>query len=143
MKIIVGEDLIVRSWLGQKLGDTYREGLTLGVVSNEDRLVGGVLFHCYTGPSVDLGVYGRIGYRSVFRAMAEMVFGHMGCVRVQAVTKRSNEHVRRLLPKFKFKFEGVLRSHYGDEDGLMFSMLRHEAIALGYFKETQHGREGA
>jgi hypothetical protein len=40
-----------------------------------------------------------------------------------------------MAPKFKFKFEGVARLFYGDEDGLVFSLLRNEAILNGYWKE--------
>lgn len=139
MRIVAGEDEIVRAWMGQKLGDVFREGLTLGVFSNEGRLVGGILFQGYTGAAVDLGAVGRVAFRRVFQAVGDMAFGHLGCVRVQCVTRASNRHVRRLLPRMKFKFEGTMRRHYGDEDGLLFSMLKHEAIALGYYREATHG----
>lgn len=139
MRVIAGEDEIVRAWIGQKIGFPYQEGTTLGVLSAENRLVGAVLFTNPTSYSVDVSAAGRVFDRRVWQAVGDMGFGYLGCVRLQAITRRGNRKVRSILPRLKWKFEGVMRRYYGDEDGLMFSMLREEAIALGYYKEPAHG----
>lgn len=137
--VLLGEDEIVRSWVSQKTGDHYAEGETLGILSTEGRLVGGFVFTNHTGASIDMSLAGKgCVTRFAWQAAGEFVFGMKRCQRLQVVTRHSNKTVRRMAPRFKMKFEGRLRRFYGDEDGLLFSLLRDEAIALGYYKEPVH-----
>jgi len=137
VKILVGEDVIVRSWVSQKTGDPHHDGETLGILSEQGRIIGGFIFTNWTGAGIELTLAGRgCVSRLAWQAVGDFVFRHKGCVRLQVVTRKSNKRVRTMAPRFGFKFEGTLRRYYGDEDGLCFSLLRNEAVQLGYYRET-------
>lgn len=137
MRMLYGEDKIVRAWVSQKTGYEIERGETIGVLSNEDRLVGGFVFNQFQGECIDMSLAGRgCLARSALQAVGEHVYGKMGVPRLQVITAVSNKTVRCMAPRLKFKFEGKLRRFYGKEDGLLFSLLREEAIALGYFREA-------
>lgn len=57
-------------------------------------------------------------------------FNQMGLHRIEALTALYNNASLRLIEKFGFKKEGVLREHYNVdgkmEDSVMFSLLKHE-----------------
>lgn len=136
MKILVGEDAIVRAWVGQKTGDPQHEGETLGIIDHTG-LIGGFVFSNWTGAGIDLTLAGKACVsRLAWQAVGDFVFRHKGCVRLQVVTRKTNKRVCRMAPRFGFKFEGTLRRFYGDEDGKVFSLLRNEAVQLGYYRET-------
>lgn len=137
MRILVGEDEIVRAWVSQKIGQPIEQGETLGVLTPEGRLIGGFVFNHFQGDCIDMSLAGRgCILRSVWQAVGSYVYRQRGCARLQVVTRSSNKAVRSMAPRLKFKFEGKLRRFYGNEDGLLFSLLREEAIALGYYREA-------
>lgn len=136
MIVLVGEDAIVRAWVSQKTGDPHHEGETLGMLSNDKRLIGGFIFTNWTGAGIELTMAGRgCMSRLAWQAVGDFVFRHKGCERLQVTTRASNKHVCRLIPRMKFRFEGTARRAYGNEDGKVFSLLRNEAIQLGYYRE--------
>jgi hypothetical protein len=72
-----------------------------------------------------------IGIRDA-RYVARYVFGHLGCRRCTAITSEFNIAAQRALRQLGFKFEGRLRDHFEESDGLLFGILRSEQkIAKG------------
>lgn len=139
MRVLFGNDQIVRSWVGQKCGIPLTEGHGIGIWSDtKRRLVGGVVFTNYTGHGIEMTLAGRGCFsRSVWQFIGEFVFGRMGCQRLVVTTrrmKRSNP-VSGLAQRYGFKQEGVARRFYGDQDGVQWSLLKEEAMQLGYYKE--------
>jgi hypothetical protein len=60
------------------------------------------------------------------RYVARYVFGQLGCRRCTAVTSEFNMAARRALLQLGFKFEGRLRDHFDESDGLVYGLLRRE-----------------
>lgn len=137
MIFLRGENEIVSGYVSGKTGDQYADVMrTLGVLSNEGRIIGGFVLTNYTGAGIEMSLAGRgCIFRGAWRELGDIVFRELGCERVSITTRRSNKRVRKLAPRFKFKFEGIARRFYGNEDGLVFSLLRDEAVALGYWKQ--------
>lgn len=138
MIFLRGEDQIVSAYVSGQTGDQYAEVMrTLGVLSEEGRIIGGFVLTNYTGYGVEMSLAGRgCVSRNAWDILGDIVFRELGCQRLSITTRRSNKRVRKLAPRFKFKFEGAARRFYGNEDGLVFSLLRDEAVTLGYWKEA-------
>jgi RimJ/RimL family protein N-acetyltransferase len=132
------EDAIVSAYVAGQTGDQYTDVMrTLGILNHQGRLIGGFVVTNYSGHGVELSIAGRgCVSRDAWNAIGGIVFGELGCQRLSVTTRRSNKRVRKMAPKFKFKFEGIARRFYGDEDGIVFSLLRDEAIQHKYWKDS-------
>lgn len=140
MMLLRDEPEIVSAFVSGQTGDQYVDVLrALGIISREGRIVGGVLLTNFTGYGVEMTLAGKgCISRSAWQAIGDMAFGELGCQRISVTTRRSNKRVCKLAPRLKFKFEGVARKFYGKEDGIVFSLLRDEAVQNGYWKESVH-----
>lgn len=138
MIFLRNEDAIVSAYVSGHTGDQYADVIrTLGVLSPEGRLVGGFVLTNYSGHGVEMSLAGKgCVARDAWDMLGTIIFGELGCQRLSVTTRRSNKKVRKLAPKFHFKFEGVSRRFYGNEDGLVFSLLRDEAILHKYWKDS-------
>lgn len=137
MMVLRNEDQIVTAYVAGQTGDQYSDVMrTLGILSSEGRLTGGFVLTNYTGTGIELSLAGNgCVTRFAWQAVGDTVFGELGCQRLSVTTRRTNKRVRKMAPRFGFKFEGIARRFYGSEDGLVFSLLRNEAIQHGYWKE--------
>lgn len=138
MILLRNEPEIVSAFVAGQTGDQYTDVMrALGILSQEGRIIGGVLLTNYTGFGVEMTLAGRgCISRTAWQAIGDMAFGELGCQRLSVTTRKSNKRVCKLAPRLKFKFEGIARRFYGDEDGVVLSLLRDEAIRFGYWKET-------
>ena len=138
MMMLRGEPEIVSAFVSGQTGDIYSDVMrALGILSAEGRIIGGVLLTNYTGHGVEMTLAGKgCISRTAWQAIGDMAFGELGCQRISVTTRKSNKRVCKLAPRLKFKFEGIARKFYGKEDGVMFSLLRDEAIQHGYWKEA-------
>lgn len=137
MMLLRDEPEIVSAFVSGQTGDQYTDVMrALGILSREGRIVGGVLLTNYTGYGVEMTLAGRgCISRSAWQAIGDMAFGELGCQRLSVTTRKSNKRVCRLAPRLHFRFEGIARRFYGTEDGVVYSMLRNEAIQHGYWME--------
>lgn len=138
MMMLRNEPEIVSAFVSGQTGDIYSDVMrALGILSVEGRIIGGVLLTNYTGHGVEMTLAGKgCISRTAWQAIGDMAFGELGCQRISVTTRKSNKRVCKLAPRLKFKFEGIARKFYGKEDGVMFSLLRDEAIQHGYWKEA-------
>jgi hypothetical protein len=97
------------------------------VVKHGLRPVGAIIFNNYDQQDIHFTcvLSAPIGMRDS-RYVARYVFKQLGCRRCTAVTSEWNLAARRALLQLGFKFEGRLREHYDDGDGLVYGMLRSE-----------------
>lgn len=139
MMLLRNEPEIVSAFVAGQTGDQYCDVMrALGILSGEGRIVGGVLLTNYTGYGVEMTLAGKgCISRGAWQAIGDMAFGELSCQRISVTTRRSNKRVCKLVPRLKFKFEGVARRFYGKEDGIVFSLLRDEAVQNGYWKEAR------
>lgn len=138
MRLTFGAEESVASYLAQKTGAIYTNPFrTIGVWSGA-ALVTGIAFDCWTGDCVSISVAGRFfAHRSVKQAIGDMAFGALGCRRLELTTRQSNKIMRRIVGRMGFRFEGIRRLYYGDENGILLSLLSDEAVTLGHWAPQQ------
>lgn len=138
MIFLTGEHDIVAAYVAGQTGDRYTDIIrSLGVLTGEGRIIGGFLFGRYTGHGVELTLAGRgCIMRDAWQKVGDIAFSDLGCERISVTTRKSNKRVCRLAPRLSFKFEGIARRYYGEEDGVVLSLLRDEAIKNNLWKEA-------
>lgn len=131
MRALIGFDRQVAEWAAEQvsLDDGFAEPLVsaLGFLSKDGTLIGAAVFHAYTGPDVELTVVGRgaVG-RDAFKVISHHAFVGLECVRMTAMVRADNRKSLRLNEWAGFKREGVARRKFGDQDCVMFGMLKEE-----------------
>jgi RimJ/RimL family protein N-acetyltransferase len=130
--ILYGHPEAVAEWVASKVGADFKPPYSaFGVVDSLGALRGGWVFAHYTGVSVRVSSAGGFSVkREALRELTNYVFGQLGCVRMEAHTRRGNKAVRKQLPRLGFSFEGVAKRLYGDEDGLTYSLTIDDVPAF-------------
>lgn len=104
---------------------------TIGVRNSAGEMTGAFIFNEYTGYAIQMSMAGRGAMsRGVWAAVAHYVFVQIGCVRLEVTTRASNTKILKFAEAVGFTREGIARRAYGDEDGVMLSVLRDEASAI-------------
>lgn len=108
-----------------------------------DNLIGGAVFHGYDDFAhaimVSIAVAKRVPWAKseVLKALFEIPFVELGCVRLEATTGRKNKAARKFLVSLGFVLEGVHPKRYdGRQDVISYGMLKHQCRWL---KEGEHG----
>lgn len=120
---------IIEAALVRKICQPFR-GL---VVRHGMETVGAIIFNNYDQHDVHFTcvMNAPISMKDA-RFVARYVFHHLGCRRCTAITSELNMAARRALLQLGFKFEGRLREHFDEADGLVYGILRSEQrIARG------------
>lgn len=128
MPLLFGHDETVAEWVGKINGKPFYPPFSaFGVVNGDGRLIGGFVFNGYNGDAIEMSVAGGASLtRTAMRAAMFYVFNQQSCSRLQIHTRRRNKLVRKFAPMIGFRFEGVSRRHYGNEDGLCYSITRDD-----------------
>lgn len=136
MIFLKGEHEIVSAYVSGQTGDQYTDVMrSLGVLTDEGRIIGGFLLTNYTGHGIELSLAGRgCIMRDAWQHVGDIVFSELGCRRISVTTRRSNKKVCRLAPRLNFRFEGIARRFFGEEDGVVLSLLREEALEKGLWR---------
>lgn len=135
MKLLFGHDKTVADWASQKSGSPLRNWHhAIGIINSNGVLIGAASFHDMNGSNVELCFHGPNSVSlSIMRGLARFVFEQLGAARVTAKTPRANKMVCRHLPRFGWKFEGVMRRYYGRSkrmDAIVFGLLKEDATKL-------------
>jgi hypothetical protein len=114
---------IIEAALVRKLWEPFR-GL---VVKHGLETVGAIVFNNYDQRDVHFTcvLTAPMTMRDA-RYVARYVFRQLGCERCTAVTSEYNIAAQRALRQLGFKFEGRLREHFEEGDGLVYGILRSE-----------------
>lgn len=144
-------DAEVAAFVSRETGEQFTLPIrTIGFASNEGKLLGGAVFSHYTGFGVELsGAGSALLSRTARQAIGDFVFGWLGCRRLSITVRSSNKKMQRLLNRHRkprdpkrggreraflgFHFEGKARRYYGNEDGIVYSMLVSEAVELNHW----------
>lgn len=123
-------DARFRPWLEARIGVTLEKDATFIGRLKDGQIVAAVGFSHFTGHDIELTVAGEggSGSRGYLSTVFAYVFGQLGCVRCTIRTRASNARAIKLAARMGFKQEGVLRCGYGDEDALIFGLLRNEYV---------------
>lgn len=111
----------------------FRDGVCLG----------GVLFKDYTGTNVTVHWSGVDGEnwitRQLLGSIADYVFNQLGCIRITAEERSSDEYLNGLVRKMGFQLEATVHNFYPDGDKLIYVMTRDTCpwLKLG----ERYGRE--
>jgi RimJ/RimL family protein N-acetyltransferase len=116
----------------------------IGQMDGAGELVGGVVFHNFTGRDVHVHVAGLGPHWLTRRFLGECfryVFFQLGCRRCTGLVARSNLAAQRFDLGLGFKYEGVLRAYLPeDEDCYIYGMLREECRWLNAGRRTHHAK---
>lgn len=115
-------------WAGERCGVRFSPPAIVLAMLKNDVPISAAIFNDYTGENVELSFASDGFYsRRFLKYLAEYAFVHLGCVRVTARSRASNTRVANQAHRLGFKQEGVQRRFYGDEDAILFGLLRDEA----------------
>ena len=119
-------------WLKDRLRLTKITGQdqaqAYGFVENQ-QIIGSFVFSEYTGNDVHMYCASdnpRIFQRRYIKTMFDYCFETMKVKRVSAMCNESNLRSRKLISGVGFKQEGRLRRYFGNEDALVYGLLKED-----------------
>jgi len=135
MNLLFGHDKTVADWASKKSGAPLREWFyAVGIIDSNGVLIGAASFHDMNGSNVEICFYGPGAVtKSVMKGLAFFAFVTLNVNRVTARTPRMNKLVLRHLPRWGFKFEGVMKRYYGPHkrlDAVVFGLMPEDAEKL-------------
>lgn len=158
MNLLLGHDADVAHWVTERIpyaavripyfdrGQVLGPNVAIGVVSEDGRLLAGVVYHNHDPfvRSIEVSCASdgaRWGNREVFRALLRYPFDQLQCQRVTATTPRKATSTRRFLEGLGFQREGSLRRAFGDDNAIIHGLLA-EDWANGRFCQPRRGALG-
>lgn len=121
-------DDMVRLWVSRELGISLEgECRAIGAVL-DGRLIAGAVFNNYAGFMVDIHIATtdkKWCNRRVLKAVFEMAFNHLNCMRVNMMCGKNNKAMRKLALRLGFKQEGTHKmAHLGTTDAISYGLLK-------------------
>lgn len=96
-----------------------------GYMTNDKEPVCAVVVNDYTGSNCELTIVAaRPVSMPVVRHVFNYAFGKLGCRRVTVRTRKRNKLVQKLAARLGFKYEGIQKHFYADDDAVVFGMLK-------------------
>ena len=123
--IIESEKL--RNWLQDKVGTQLASDARFIGRIVDGNVVWVVGFGNYVGNDIELTVAVEKGItRKSLKAVFGYVFDTAGCNRCTIKTRASNARALEMAKRLGFVHEGTLRQGFGDEDTMIYGLLRNE-----------------
>ena len=131
----LGQDLAAASFLGDRLGTVVVPpyeiiGIFRHHNDGELTLAGGFIITNKSTCNVDLALYAPgCMTRRVMADVARYIFVGLKCERITGRCRRSNQYIRRLLPRLGWELEGVQRRFFGPtrhDDAMIYGLLASE-----------------
>ncbi len=136
MRLVLGRDAMVAEWVAHQLphvanGEAFGPCAAIGIESLGGDPLGGVVFSGYQPAyrSIEVSCASaspRWLTRSLIQGIFRYPFDQLDCQRVTAVTGRRNRPSRRFLETFGFKREGLVRKGLGEDDAVIYGLLKRE-----------------
>jgi RimJ/RimL family protein N-acetyltransferase len=127
MKMLLGHDVAVAEWIGNRIGDPIIPPYTaLGWLDDDGTLAVGFVFFGYVpGGNIEMGLAatGKLT-RGILSAVADYVFRQAGAKRITARCKRRNTKAHNMLKRAGFVQECVCRDYYHDDDAVQFRLTK-------------------
>ena len=126
---------VLRDWLCQRLEipRLQQDSKTIAVI-DEARILAVVAYSAFNGHDCQVSVAGEGHWLSRYTipVFFKYPFNQLGCRRMTAFCRDSNDRVQRFAVKFGFKREGILRSYFEDgADCHIFGLLKEDCRFLG------------
>ena len=118
---------IIEAALVRKICEPYRGLVVIDHKSGIGNVMGAIVFNNYDQRDVHFTcvMNAPISMRDA-RFVARYVFRQLGCKRCTAITSELNMAAQRALLQLGFQYEGRLRQHYDEGDGLIYGILKSE-----------------
>lgn len=118
---------IIEAALVRKIHEPFLGLVVIDHKSGIGNVIGAIVFNNYDQRDVHFTcvMSAPIGIRDA-RVVARYVFKQLDCKRCTAITHEFNLAARCALVKLGFQYEGRLREHYDEGDGLIYGILRSE-----------------
>ena len=132
----------VREWVAKNWQLFPDEGTQyIGIEDRHGTIRGAAVFTDYNGHDITLTGLGHYVFsRSVLRAVCAYVFVQLNCRRMTVIVRSSRWRLILLCQRHKFQVEGVIRSHYGNENGVLMGLLREDCRWLTDKERWPHGK---
>ena len=108
------------AWVGALIGrQEWSKPIAFGVTI-DGQLIGGVVYDNYRGHDVEMSCAGQPGWldRWLIKRFFEYPFVHLGCCRVTALVRETNEHALDFDKRLGFKVEGFHEDGYAPGEGM-------------------------
>lgn len=131
MHILLGHDVAVAGWVGEKIGAPIPPPYTaIGFLDRDGTLrVGFVFFRYEPNGNLDFTLAATAPLqRGMLRAIGHYVFEQLGCKRLTSRPRASNARQADMLKRAGFVLEARLKDYYADDDALQFRLLRRDAM---------------
>ena len=140
IKVITHDNERISKWASKHLeGITWNSPQCFGFELN-DKLIGAVIFSEWTKNDIHVSVVStnaRMWQKRILRILFHYTWVTCGCIRMSALAKESNKKSRRLLEALGFKEEGRLRKYHGNEDGVVYGILKEDSERWYQTKERE------
>ena len=129
MLIYQPQDALAR-WAGEHLGIAdWGHCSAIGVLRHE-KLVAVAVFHQYRWPDIEISFVttdARWATRQNVSGILRYPFIQLGCRRLTALTKATNQRARAFLCRLGFKQEGYHPDVFANGDAVSYGLLRKDA----------------
>jgi hypothetical protein len=130
MRALIGEDLAVATWVGNRIGVPMTPPYTaIGFLDAAGAIVAGFVFYnFFVGGNIDMAVAarGRLT-RGSLRAVAHYAFEQAGAARVTVRPPADHHRAIEQLKRAGFKPEAVCKNYYGPAAAMQLRILKSEA----------------
>jgi RimJ/RimL family protein N-acetyltransferase len=157
VRLVLDRSPAVAAWVAGRIPQMtgaadFGPSTAIGVVSEDGRALGGVVFHNYQPRFRNIEVSfasetPRWLTRNLIRQILAYPFDQLACQRITAITPKRAKAARAFLDHFGFKREGVVRRGFGNDDAVISGMLKREWMrsrwAVGEFAAATGRRRQA
>ena len=125
----------VAKWVGERVDEQYFAGAEAIGLEKDGKLIAGVVFNMYTGPSISMHVAAEPGTYWLTKDFLWRCFAYpflqLRCNRVTGLTKADNIQAQKFIEHLGFKHEGIIRRGWADgTDVVLYGMLKDECRFL-------------
>lgn len=127
--MIYGHDAALAKWAGDRIGvSDFGPCRAIGIIRKQT-LAAVAVFHHYRAPDIEISFVTATKHWATpqsVRAIMRYPFVQLGCKRITAITKATNQPTRAFLCRLGFEIEGFHPDLYPDGDAISFGLLRRK-----------------
>lgn len=133
--ILSGDTELIGAWVFEQIGKPWHPWgrHAIGLVSDTNDVLAGVVFEDYTGACVSLHIaiaHPNVPLRKLITATAEYAFNQLGVKKVIGLVPSDNKAALALDLRLGFSPEAILKGIYPTADLVVLSMTREECRFL-------------
>ncbi len=146
MIVVFGMDEFVAKWVSHRIpvfSPTPGHYSAIGFADGS-RLIAGAVYHDFNEIGIGLTMAAddpKWCTRTNLCAIFRYPFEQLKVRRVTACAARKNKRSRKLIEGVGFKLEGVIREGMGNQDAMLYGMLKKECKWLQFSERVIHGQE--